>query len=144
MGTSGNTGQDLEAMFLRIGIQAKSVSDPHFQAQIASLLHEDDLVIGISLSGKTKDIYDSLSIAHTKHAKIISLTNYLLSPIAQQSDLVLQTATDEFFDGASLSGKISQLYICELLVKGFEKRHEEGSLTNRESVIRAIMNKSME
>ncbi len=49
VGSSGNTGNDLEAMLLRAGVQARSVIDPHFQAQIASLLTERDLVVGLSL-----------------------------------------------------------------------------------------------
>ncbi len=38
VGSSGNTSLDLESMFLRVGVQAKAVLDPHFQAQVASLL----------------------------------------------------------------------------------------------------------
>ncbi len=45
MGSSGNTSLDLENMFLRVGVQAKAVLDPHFQAQVASLLTVNDLVI---------------------------------------------------------------------------------------------------
>ena len=57
VGSSGNTSLDLESMFLRVGIQAKAVLDPHYQAQVASLLTDRDLVIIFSLSGKTKDTY---------------------------------------------------------------------------------------
>ena len=63
VGSSGNTSLDLESMFLRVGVQAKAVLDPHFQAPVASLLTDQDLVIIFSLSGKTKDTYDSLKIA---------------------------------------------------------------------------------
>lgn len=45
VGSSGNTSLDLENMFLRVGVQAKAVLDPHFQAQVASLLTVNDLVI---------------------------------------------------------------------------------------------------
>lgn len=144
VGTSGNTAKDLEAMFLRIGVKTRAIVDSHFQLQAASLLNKKDLVIGISLSGKTKDTFDSLKIAKDHQANIMVLTNYLLSPIAKLSTVVLQTTTDEFFDGGSLSGKISQLYVCELLVKSYEKEHEETSLYNRESVIRAVINKKIE
>lgn len=54
VGSSGNTSLDLESMFLRVGIQAKAVLDPHYQAQVASLLTDRDLVIIFSLSGKQK------------------------------------------------------------------------------------------
>lgn len=54
MGSSGNTSLDLENMFLRVGVQAKAVLDPHFQAQVASLLTVNDLVIIFLYLGKRK------------------------------------------------------------------------------------------
>lgn len=144
VGLSGNTAHDLEAMFLRIGVQAKAITDTHFQLQHASLLNATDTVIAISLSGKTKDLYESVKVAKEHRARIIALTNYLLSPIAQISDITLQTIAEEFFNGGSLSGKISQLFICDLIVKTYEKHHEKSSLVSRESIVRTIMNRSIE
>lgn len=144
VGSSGNTGNDLEAMLLRVGVQSRSVIDPHFQAQVASLLTEQDLVIGFSLSGKTKDTYDSLHIAKQNQAKIIAITNYKLSPIAQLADIVLQTAIEEFLDGASLAGKISQLYLCDLLIQEYELENNINSIELRETVLRSILDKSLD
>ena len=144
VGSSGNSGNDLEAMLLRVGVQSRSVVDPHFQSQIASLLTEEDLVIGFSLSGRTKDTHDSLRIAKKNHAKIIAITNYQLSPIAQLADIVLQTAIEEFLDGASLAGKISQLYLCDLLVQGYEIENNVNTIELRETVLRSILDKSLD
>lgn len=144
VGSSGLTCHDLEAMFLRVGVHAKAVTDPHFQAQIASLLSEEDLVIAFSLSGKTKDTFDSLAIAKQNQAKIIAITNYLLSPIATLADVVLQTAIEEFLNGGSLAGKISQLYLCDVLVQGYELEHNINSVELREKVLRSILDKSLD
>ncbi|RGI32308.1 MurR/RpiR family transcriptional regulator [Melissococcus sp. OM08-11BH] len=144
MGSSGNTANDLESMFLRVGLQANASIDPHLQAQIASLLTKEDLVIGLSLSGKTKDTYGSLKIAKQNQATIIAITNYLLSPIAQLADVVLQTTVDEFLDGGSIAGKMSQLYICDLLIKGYEIKYNVDSLELREKVLRSIIDKRLE
>lgn len=144
VGSSGNTCLDLESMFLRVGIQAKAVLDPHFQAQVASLLTVNDLVIVFSLSGKTKDTYDSLKIAKKNGAKIIAVTNYIHSPIGKSADLVLQTAIEEFLNGGSLAGKISQLYICDLLVQGYEQNNNIDSVGLREKVLRSIIDKSID
>ena len=51
---------------------------------------------------------------------------------------------EEFFDGGSLSGKISQLYICELLVRHHEKIFENEALKSREEIIRAVISKSID
>lgn len=105
VGSSGNTSLDLESMFLRVGVQAKAVLDPHFQAQVASLMEEDDVIIAFSLSGKTKDTFDSVEIAKKNGAKILAITNYLHSPIGQTADVVLQTAIEEFLMVVLWQGK---------------------------------------
>lgn len=128
-------------MFLRVGIHASYSTDPHFQAQTLSLLGPEDLVIGFSLSGRAKDTYDSLQIAKDNQTKIIAITNFISSPIAQLGDIVLQTANEEFFDGGSLAGKVSQLYICEVIVRGYEIKHKIRSVELREKVLRSIIDK---
>ncbi|STQ83192.1 DNA-binding transcriptional repressor RpiR [Enterococcus faecalis] len=62
---------------MRVGIQAKAVLDPHYQAQVASLLTDRDLVIIFSLSGKTKDTYDSLKMQKIMEQKL-AITNYII------------------------------------------------------------------
>ena len=57
---------------------------------------------------------------------------------------MLQTTAEEFFDGGSLSGKISQLYICELLVRHHEKIFENEALKSREEILRAVISKSID
>lgn len=141
VGASGVTANSLQKMFLRVGIQATYSTDPHFQAQTLSLLGPKDLVISLSLSGRTKDTFDSLQIAKDNQTKIISITNFLSSPIAQLGDIVLQTANEEFFDGGSLAGKISQLYICEVVVRGYEIKNKIHSVELREKVLRSIIDK---
>lgn len=144
VGTSGNTSVDLENLFLRVGVQSKAITDPHIQAQVSSLLTENDLVIAFSLSGRTKDTYDSLKIAKRNHATIIAITNYLLSPIAQLADIVLQTAIKEFLNGGSIEGKISQLFISGVLVQGYERKHNINTIELREKVLRSILDKSID
>ncbi|HBT4498736.1 MurR/RpiR family transcriptional regulator, partial [Enterococcus faecium] len=86
----------------------------------------------------------SLKIAKKNGAKIIAITNYIHSPIGKSADLVLQTAIEEFLNGGSLAGKISQLYICDLLVHGYEQNNNIDSVELREKVLRSIIDKSIE
>ena len=144
VGSSGNTSYDLETMFLRVGIQSKACVDPHMQAQVASLLSEEDLVIGFSLSGKTKDTFDSLTIAKQNHAKVIAITNNRFSPIASLADIILQTTVDEFLNGSSLEGKMSQLYLCNLLIKAYEQQNKIDPVALREKVLRSIIDKRID
>ncbi|KAF1306080.1 MurR/RpiR family transcriptional regulator [Enterococcus saccharolyticus] len=144
VGSSGNTSMNLENMFLRVGVHCKAVTDPHFQAQSASLLDTEDVVIGFSLSGRTKDTYDSLKVAKENGATTIAITNYLSSPLAKLSEIVLQTSIEEFLDGGSLAGIISQLYVCNVLVQGYELQNQVDTLPLREKALRAILDKGID
>ncbi|EMF0372695.1 TPA: MurR/RpiR family transcriptional regulator, partial [Enterococcus faecium] len=53
-------------------------------------------------------------------------------------------AIEEFLNGGSLAGKISQLYICDLLVHGYEQNNNIDSVELREKVLRSIIDKSIE
>ncbi|NIZ40757.1 MurR/RpiR family transcriptional regulator [Entomospira entomophila] len=141
--SSGTTSIELENMLLRVGVHAKSIVDSHLQAHVASIMSSEDLLIVVSLSGKTKDIYDALLIAKRNGAFTVAITSHPQSPIGQVADRVLQSAVEEFLDGGSLAGKISQLYICEILVLGYETQHNIDVLDLREKGLRAILNKLM-
>ena len=100
--------------------------------------------MAFSLSGKTKDTFDSVEIAK-KWRKILAITNYIHSPIGQTADLVLQTAIEEFLNGGIVSReKSSQLYICDLLVQGYEQKNNINAVELRERVLRSILDKSID
>lgn len=141
VGGSGHSSCELESMFLRVGIKAHSITDPHYQAQVASVLDEQDLVIVFSLSGKTLDILETIKIARANQVKIVAITTYLNSPVATAADFVLQTAVDEFLNGGSLSGKLSQLLVCDLLIWEYEQQQKIDTVALREKVLRSILNK---
>ncbi|WDF82394.1 MurR/RpiR family transcriptional regulator [Lacticaseibacillus pabuli] len=144
VGGSGQIAESLAAILLRDGVQSQPVRDPHFQAQLASLMKPGALVIGFSLTGRTKDTFDSLTIAKDNGAKIIAVTNYENTPIAKLSDVVLQTSVNEFLNGGSVAGRISQLYICDLLAKGYEAMNNVDAATIRANVLRSIIGKSID
>jgi len=141
VGHSGEIGKDFSKMLLRVGLIVQAETDPHFQAQMAAMMSENDLVIGISLSGETKDTYDSLQLAQASGAKVISITNNSLSSIAQISDITLRTSIEEFLNGGSLAGQLSQLYVCEVLIHGYERQNGIDAVSLREKALRSIMDK---
>ncbi|MFC6181377.1 MurR/RpiR family transcriptional regulator [Lactiplantibacillus daowaiensis] len=144
VGGSAQSGESFASILLRVGVQSTPVGDPHIQAQIASLLGPNDLVVGLSLTGRTKDTYDSLKIAKDNGAKILAITNNLNSPVAKLGDVVLQTAIEEFLNGGSVAGRISQLYIGDVLTQGYEQRNQVDAVALRERVLRSIIDKSID
>lgn len=144
VGASGITALDMESRFLRSGLQVKAIIDSHYQAMNAALFNEQDLIIALSLTGKTQDVFDSLQIAKKNGAKIIVISNYVLSPIAQLGDVVLQTAIEEYLlNGGSLSGKVSQIFAIDLLITYYELTYDINGIQMREKVARSVINKQI-
>lgn len=144
VGSSGLSALQAEANFARIGILSKAISDPHFQAMSSSCFNKDDLVIAFSISGSTKDIYDSLVIAKDANAKIIVITNYIESPLSLLADCTLLTAAKEnLLKGGSVSGSISQLMVIDALKSEYIKRNEKIVKQRQEKTAKSILNKSL-
>lgn len=79
--------------FLRIGYPVSVSTD--FDTQLVSLsqLTSDDVMICISHSGRTKDVCELAKIAKDNGIKVIAITNFPVSPLAKNSDVVLLTAS---------------------------------------------------
>ena len=93
-GASQLTAMDASYQLLRIGLPAQAFGDSHVQAMTAATLGDLDVVLGVSVSGSTKDTLSTLTIAHQNGARIIALTNYRRSPLDQLADVVLLAAAE--------------------------------------------------
>ena len=89
LGNSASIATDAAHKFLRLGIDAQACSDNHLQAIIASHLDRQSVAIGISHSGSSKDIVESLQLSKIGGATTICVTNYGSSPIVDVSDIAL-------------------------------------------------------
>lgn len=145
IGASGNAAQELESRLLRSGRMANAVIDNHFQLMTSSILNDQDVIIAFSLSGSTLELVDSLNMAKKNNVNIIAVTNHILSPVASLADVVLLTAGKESpMDGGSLTGKISQLYIIDLLITGYSLRDPRLTAEMRERTALSILDKTVE
>ena len=116
LGNSASVALDFEHKMLRAGLCAKSFSDNHMQAITASHLTKNDVAIGISHSGSSKDIVDALKIAKQRGALTIAITNKGKSPITKTSDITLFTSSNETqYTIFGLNSRISQLAIISSL-----------------------------
>lgn len=140
---SGNTAKDARNKFLRIGIIMEIYTDSHMQAMSAATLTKDDLAIGISVSGSTKDTIDALNNAKEKGAKILAITQSSRSPITKISDVVLIAAGRETpLQGGSMGVKISQLLLIEMLFNGVANQMKEAAKHYRELTAKSVLNKA--
>jgi len=141
VGGSGYIAGDASHKFLKVGIDANYYNDANLQAMSASLLTEKDLVIGISHSGKTKSVINALTLAKNAGATTICITNYIMSPITDVSDIKLvSSARNSPLSGENASARIVHLNILDALYTATVLNHYDSSMKNLEKTHNAVNN----
>lgn len=116
LGNSAPIAMDAQHKFMRLGLDATAIYDNHMQALCASHTNKQCVVIGISHSGASRDIVESLRLAHSMGAFTVGITNYNASPITEVADLCLFTRSDETVHSIlAMSSRIAQLTIFDAL-----------------------------
>lgn len=142
MGTSGVMAMEAKNKFARILPNVVYDADAHMQEMASSLLKRDDLAVAFSYSGSSKDTISILKRAKENHAKCLCITRFADSPLTVHADLVLLCGANEGpFQGGSLSARIAQLYLVDVLYTEFFKRNYAVCDTNKKLTTQAIANK---
>lgn len=100
----------------RIGVNAHSWGEVHHSLMSASILTPESVAFGISSSGRTKEIVETLAVARDQGALTIALTSDPLSPLAELADIHLRTShADRDLSAGELTTQHVQLFACNLL-----------------------------
>ncbi|WP_336970158.1 MurR/RpiR family transcriptional regulator [Sphingobium aromaticiconvertens] len=117
IGSSAPIAEDTHYRMLRIGLDARIVTDSHIQAISASRCDPDVAVLTISHSGATHETVASTRLAREAGAKTIVITNFARSPIQAYADIVLFTmARETAFRTEAMSSRIAQLCVVDALI----------------------------
>lgn len=116
IGPSAVVTTDLQRKLHRIGIVAFAWNDPHLALTSATLLRPNDVAVGISHSGTTRVPIEALRAARARGATTVAVTNFPLSRLASEVDLLLTTAAREtsLRTGATAS-RVAALTVVECL-----------------------------
>jgi len=89
-GSSYLAGFTISYLFNNIGsIPTYAIYATEFQYLIKPILNENDCIIGLSQSGETKGVIDSINIGRKLGCLTIAITNYMASNLAKISDISL-------------------------------------------------------
>ncbi len=144
VGSSGLTAAQAAHSFARIGKHSYSKQDAHFQAVQAALMNERSVAIGISISGSTKDTIENLQIAKQTGARIIAVTSNARSPITKLADYsLLMVAKESPLQGSSMTAKIAQLAVLDILAAAVAMQMKEKAQQYRERTAKAISDKML-
>lgn len=142
IGDSLLTAEEARNKFLRITSKVVCLTDPHMQSMAASMATERDLIVIISYSGSTKDNIHVAKIAKRAGAKIACITHYKKSPLTVYSDVTLLCGAEEApLEGGSMSAKMGQLYLIDLLYQEYYARNYEKSRKNNKVTSSAVVEK---
>ena len=123
-GSSGLTAQEMKLRLLRLGIDAEAVTEFHQLVMNEARVTKDCLVIGISLSGATKEVYDAMQEAKAKQAATVVISSKNKTEWNEEFDEVLLTAVKENLEfGNVVSPQFPILVILDLIYAGCLNRN---------------------
>lgn len=125
-GASHLIAADLQHKFVRIGRWCEAYPDFHGQLTSAVTMGPGDVAFGISYSGRTTELIESLIEAKNQGATVITLTKYGISPVSELADIRLFTnsAEQNIRSGATAS-RIAQLNVIDILYTAYASRQNE-------------------
>jgi len=144
VGSSLMTAMESNIKFMRITNKTACSIDSHLQMMQAALMTGRDVAVIISYSGSTVDTIEVAKKAKERGAVVISVTRFEKSPLTSYSDLTLLCGANEGpLQSGSLSAKISQLYLMDVLYVEYFKRTFEQSSENKEHTSASVLGKLM-
>lgn len=102
--------------FLRSSLNCTYVQDYHLQMMSLTRLGEEDCLFLISHTGHNKDVIQVATIAKEKNIPIITITSNRHSPLAQLSDIILVSVSDETnYRPEAVSSLLAQIALVDAL-----------------------------
>jgi DNA-binding MurR/RpiR family transcriptional regulator len=129
MGASNLIALDAQQKFLRINKNAFAFADPHVQLTSTVTLSAEDVAVGISYSGETRQIISALRSAKNHGAATISISKYGHNALSTHADypLFISSTEHEIRSGA-MASRISQFTVLDMLYLGVASQSYEESV----------------
>ncbi|UFT98713.1 MurR/RpiR family transcriptional regulator [Radiobacillus kanasensis] len=139
IGASGVIAQDFKQKISRINRWCELALDRDSQITVSANLNEADVVLGISYSGQTTDIIDSLTVAKANGATIITLTKSGKNSVSDLADIKLHTRSLERDVRSGATGsRMAQLNVVDMLFLGVIKSDQDRNIAALEKTRKAV------
>lgn len=144
MGSSGLAAEEAVMRFTRAGKKCLLFRDQSIQLMTAAIVIKDDLVFGLSNSGRSAQVIECLNLAQTRGASTIAITSYEDSPLVNFADIALFTATktaskEYGLYRESMTSKMAQILVIDILYAIFASRHYDQTLQHLEETYLAAI-----
>jgi RpiR family transcriptional regulator, carbohydrate utilization regulator len=122
IGQSALVAQDAKQKFFRFGLHCEAYSDPALQVMSAAQLQAKDLLVLISASGRSPELFDAIKVARNAGAKVLSI-GAPDSPIDALADWALNARlVDDPDVHLPMLGRLQHLMIIDVLAVAFSQR----------------------
>lgn len=116
MGSSGLVGMEMKLRFMRIGLNMEAITDSHIMRMNSVLLDEECAVIGISVSGKTQEVINSLRSAKRGGAAVILMTSHMEQRFKEFcNEVVLIAVRENLEQGKAISPQFPILIMVDMI-----------------------------
>ncbi|MCW6510788.1 MurR/RpiR family transcriptional regulator [Lichenifustis flavocetrariae] len=131
-GSSAPVAFDAYQRLLYLGFTASVHSDPHVLAAVTANARPSNLFLGISCSGRTRDLVETLQAAGARGAKRLAITSDRNSPVATTTDIMLISAVRRSpIAHETIGTRTSQLAIIEMICVALALQHPDREQLDR-------------
>lgn len=137
-GNSTPIAMDLNFRLTKIGLHSRFSIDPTMQEMYASLVSSEDVAVGISHTGSSKDTVYALELTKQRGARTVCITNHSDSPLTRFGDFCLFTAARASnFGEERMASNLATLALTEALYVGICVERSDASAQAVSKTVRA-------
>lgn len=125
-GSSGLAAQEFKLRLMRVGMDVEAVTESHQLMINGARVSEDCLIIGISLSGATKEVVQAMEHAAAKGAKTVFITSSGAAGQGLFDETVLVAVKKNLQYGNVISPQFPTLVILDLIYASLLKEKARG------------------
>lgn len=141
---SAAAARDLMIKLMYLGYDCRYDADSYIQHILAASLTENDVMVGISYSGQSKDTVDIMKAAKKSGANTICITNFRDSRICKWGDVVLCSSQEQLMYGECIFSRSSQMVINDMIYTGLLSKDYESRTRSLDDNSRIISSRAYE
>lgn len=139
-GASAAVCSDAQHKFQRLQIPAAAHCDPHMQIISAVTMNDQDVVVAISQTGRTKDMLHTCKLVRETGATLLTLCP-AGTPLSELASIAIHIDLEEDKDLSTLmSSRVLHLVVMDVLAVGVAKKLGPAVLDHLKTIKRSLKN----
>lgn len=139
IGSSGYAAREMAYRFMRVGLGIEAFDDVDMMRMIAVFRNEDDLVVGLSLSGDHAVLLDYLRISKEHGAKTMMITSNSFEYLNNDIDeVILVPSLLHLNHGSLISPQFPLLVMIDILYAAYMRYHRDEKKRLHDETLKAL------